>query len=59
MTTGKSYIAGPQNEQYWRYEVPAQRSVKMQLKTVGGVCVVGHWYGELGFAFVAWAPLLK
>lgn len=59
MITTKSYIAAPKHDQHWRFEVPRQKSAKMQLLTIGGTSVVGHWYGALGFAFVAWAPLLK
>lgn len=59
MTTDKSYIAAPPSQQGWRYEVPQHKGVKMQLLTIGGVCVIGEWYGELGSAFVAWAPLLS
>jgi hypothetical protein len=55
----KSYIAGDQNEQYWRREIPNRRSCKMQLLTIGGVCVLGHWVGELNQYYTAWAPLLK
>jgi hypothetical protein len=43
----------------WRYEVAPHRGAKVQLLTIGGMSVVGTWYGELGEAFLAWAPLLK
>jgi hypothetical protein len=48
-------------EQGWNFEAPpAQlKSAKMQLLTIGGVAVIGHWYGVFGQYFVGWAPLLK
>ena len=59
MTNNKSYVAAPQSGQVWTYAVPSQKNKKMQLLTIGNVCVYGHWYGELGEAFKAWAPLLS
>ncbi len=52
----KDYVAG---QAYWRYEVPPERGAKCLLLTVGGVCIVGRWYGELGENFVAWSPMPK
>lgn len=43
---------------YWRYEV-APSNQKVALKTIGGVQTVGQWDGAYGFAFVAYAPLIK
>jgi hypothetical protein len=45
----------------WSFTLPPSsiRSGKMQLLTIGGICVTGSWYGQLGEYFVAWAPLLK
>lgn len=40
----------------FRYEV-APLGQKAQLLTIGGVCVVGHWYGKYGQYFWGWAPL--
>ena len=57
--TGKSYVAAPKEEQGWRYSLPPHRGVKLQLRTIGNVCVIGHWYGNLNQYFVAWAPLLS
>ena len=57
--TSKNYLTAPQSEQYWHRSLPVLRGKKMQLLTIGGICVVGQWYGDLGQAFVAWAPLLK
>lgn len=55
----KPFIAAPPSDQYWRYNLPDLCGKKMQLRTVGGVCVIGQWYGQLGEYFVAWAPLLS
>ena len=54
----KYHLAAPQSEQYWRYE-KGPKGVKIQLKTIGHICVLGFWYGELDEHFIAWAPLLK
>lgn len=43
----------------WRYELPADRSSKMLLLTVGGVLVTGVWTGELGENYLAYSPLPK
>lgn len=42
----------------WTFAVPAHQNKKMQLLTIGGICVIGTWYGALGQYFVAHAPLL-
>lgn len=53
----KTHIAAPPDQLYWRYEVCPYKGSKVLLRTLGGVAVVGSWYGELGQAFVAWCPL--
>lgn len=53
------HIAAPPEDQGWRYSIPPNRGVKMVLRTIGNVAVIGHWYGHLGQYFVAWSPLLK
>lgn len=55
----REYVAAPPGDLYWRYEVCPHRGAKVLLKTVGGTCVEGHWYGDYGYAFVAWCPLPK
>lgn len=59
MTTNPTHIAAPPGELHWRYEIPENRSAKVQLLTVGGIAVHGHWYGAFGEAFIAWCPLPK
>jgi hypothetical protein len=44
---------------YWRKEVCPHRGREVLLRTVGGICVKGQWYGKLGEAFTAWCPLPK
>lgn len=53
--TDKSYVA--EETVKWNFTVPNSRK-KMNLLTIGGMSVPGHWYGELGQYFVAWSPLL-
>lgn len=55
--TRAPYIAAPPGELYWRRERCPHNGSKVLLLTVGGVAVIGQWYGELGEAFVAWCPL--
>ena len=57
--TGATHITAEVGEIYWRYEVPKQTDAKVLLLTVGRVAVVGNWYGPIGKAFIAWAPLPK
>lgn len=59
MKATQDYIAAAPGNLYWRYEVCPNRGAKVLLLTVGEVCVIGHWYGALGDAFVAWCPLPK
>ena len=59
MTAGKTYIAAPPGELYWRYEACPQRGAKVLLRTIGNVCIVGEWRGEVGELFTAWCPLPK
>ena len=44
----------------WTFTKPDSSiaSSKMQLLTIGGVCVHGVWLGRVGQYYVAWAPLL-
>lgn len=44
----------------WTFEKPDLTMLysKMQLLTIGGVCVHGVWSGKVGQYYVAWAPLL-
>jgi len=44
---------------HWRYEVPSRTDSKMLVLTIGGMCVVGSWYGRLGEHFIAWSPMPK
>jgi hypothetical protein len=53
------HIAAPPGEIFWRNSKPTSTGTKMLLRTVGGVAVIGCWYGELGEAFTAWSPLPK
>jgi len=57
--SNETHIAAPAGEVYWRYEVPKSSDAKVLLLTVGRVAVVGNWYGPIGKAFIAWAPLPK
>lgn len=58
-TTRPTYIAAVHGQVYWREEKCPHPGAKVLLLTVGGVCVTGHWYGDLGEAFVAWSPMPK
>lgn len=58
-THTQSYVAAPPGELYWRHEVCPHRGAKVLLKTRGGTCVTGNWYGALGEAFTAWCPMPK
>lgn len=54
-----AHLAAPPGEIYWRHTKPKSRGAKMLLRTIGGVAVIGCWYGELGENFTAWCPLPK
>ena len=54
----KNYITALPSGMSYRYTLP-DKSGKMLLLTVGGVCVVGAWAGELGEYYIAWCPLPK
>jgi hypothetical protein len=54
-----THVAAPPGEIFWRYEVPENRSAKMLLLTIGGICVLGQWQGRLGEQFMAWSPMPK
>jgi hypothetical protein len=43
----------------WRYEVPPTGTGNCLLLTTGRRCVEGEWYGEYGFAFIAWCQKPK
>jgi hypothetical protein len=55
----KDYIAAPPGELYWRYEACPHAGSKVLLRTIGGVCISGHWYGAYGEYLTAWCPLPK
>jgi hypothetical protein len=54
-----THISAPPGGLHWRPEICPHAGAKVLLRTVGGTCVVGSWYGLLGFAFTAWCPLPK
>lgn len=60
MKSQQQVHAAHAESQTWNFEVPPAnlRGSKMQLLTIGRVCVHGVWQGGLGEYFVAWAPLL-
>lgn len=57
----KTHHAAPTIEQNWNPSIPPSnlRNAKLQLLTIGGVCVHGVWLGQLGQYYTAWCPLLK
>lgn len=55
----KDYIAAPPSDLYWRYEACPHAGAKVLLRTIGGVCISGHWYGRHGQYLTAWCPLPK
>lgn len=57
MTNHHTHIAAPPGQIYWRYEPCPNAGAKVLLRTVGGVAVIGQWYGQLGQFFTAWCPL--
>jgi hypothetical protein len=57
MTTNPTHISAPPGELFWRYSMPAERSAKMLLLTVGKVAEVGNWIGGYGDLYIAWCPL--
>lgn len=59
MSNHRDYIAAPPGELYWRQEVCPHGDAKVLLKTVGGVCIEGRWYGRYGQYLTAWCPLPK
>ena len=54
-----THVAAPPGDLYWRRERCPHPGAKVLLLTIGGVCIVGQWYGAPGEAFVAWCPLPK
>lgn len=54
-----THVAAPPGDLYWRRERCPHPGAKVLLLTIGGVCIVGQWYGAIGDAFVAWCPLPK
>lgn len=59
MKAARDYVAGAPGELFWRYEVCPHHGAKVLLRTIGGTCVEGRWYGPYGYAFTAWCPLPK
>lgn len=59
MSATKTHVAAPPGDIYWRHERCPHGGAKVLLLTVGNVCVVGQWYGELNQFFVAWSPMPK
>lgn len=59
MTANKDYIAAPPGDVYWRHEECPHKGKRVLLRTVGGVAIIGHWYGALGQYLTAWCPLPK
>lgn len=59
MKAAVSYVAAPPGELYWRKEVCPHKGAEVLLRTIGGICIKGQWYGVLGEAFTAWCPLPK
>lgn len=55
----REYVAAPPGELYWRHEKCPHRGAKVLLLTIGNVCIVGAWRGEVGDFFRAWCPLPK
>jgi hypothetical protein len=59
MSTRPTYIAASRGEVYWRRQVCPHGGAKVLLRTIGGVCVTGNWYGAYGQFFTAWSPMPK
>lgn len=59
MTKDLTYIAARPGELYWRNGPCHNLGAKVLLLTIGGVVVVGQWYGKVGSAFTHWCPLPK
>ena len=57
--TDQLVTTAPPGDVHWRYAVPRNGDSKMLLLNLGGVAVIGNWYGELGEHFLAWCPLPK
>lgn len=55
----KGYVSADPGAVKWHYEVPPDKSAKVNLLTVGGMQVTGRWTGAWGEHYLAWAPLLK
>jgi hypothetical protein len=53
------HLSAPPGEIFWRYTIPPNKGTKMLLRTIGGIAVIGCWYGELGEYLTAWCPLPK
>lgn len=53
----KDYLAGDAQWRWPHLGDAAPQGVKLNLLTVGGVSVVGHWAKDAGF--IAWAPLIR
>lgn len=59
MSHPATHVAASPGQVYWRPEVCPHRGAKVLLRTIGGTCVVGQWYGALGESFTAWSPMPK
>lgn len=57
--TEQSVTTAQPGDVYWRYTIPARSDSKMLLLNLGGVAIIGNWYGQLGEHFLAWCPLPK
>lgn len=58
MTT-QAVTTAPPGDLHWRYSVPPRTDSKMLLLNLGGVAIIGSWYGAVGEHFLAWCPLPK
>ena len=54
----KTHYSAPIVEQFWHFG-PPPTGKKLQLLTIGGVCVYGIFVGRMGQYYTAWAPLIE
>jgi hypothetical protein len=52
-----THITAPPGDLYWRKSLPPSRAAKVLLRSIGGVALIGNWYGDLWQYFTAWCPL--
>lgn len=57
MNIQPTHVSAPSTEMYWRKEVCPHHGKKVLLRTIGGVCVEGQWYGLLNEYFTGWCPM--